>query len=114
MPNDKRIRRIAHRHMKETEAIEAEGLRKLLDSYEGRAFLWWMLGTAGVFANPFTQNALHTAFNCGTMNFGQQLLNRLVSEQPAQYIKMMQENAERETAYAAKLIKEEDDEDDTE
>lgn len=110
MPNEKQMRRIAHRHTKETQQLEAEGLRKLAETYEGRMFLWWLLGAAGVFTNPFTQNALHTAFNCGNMNFGQQLLNRIVEEQPQLYVTMMNENANREAAFASKL--EEDDEDD--
>lgn len=109
MPNEKQMRRAAHRHTKEKQNLEAEGLRKLAESYEGRTFLWWLLGEAGVFSNPFTQNALHTAFNCGNMNFGQRLLARLVEEQPNLYLKMMQENAEREEKLAAKLEENEDD-----
>lgn len=109
MPNEKQMRRAAHRHTKEKANLEAEGLRKLAESYEGRTFLWWLLGEAGVFSNPFSQNALHTAFNCGNMNFGQRLLNRLVEEQPQLYVKMMQENAEREKEFAAKLNEDEDD-----
>lgn len=117
MANEKRLRRIVHRHTKETEQLESEGLRLLLNTFEGRAFLWWILGEAGVFSNPFAQNALHMAFNCGNMNFGQRILNRLLQDQPGLYIKMMEENAARQAIYAAKLAKETDDDpdlDDTE
>lgn len=109
MSTDKQKRRAAHRHTKEKQSLEAEGLRKLAETYEGRTFLWWLLGEAGVFANPFTQNALLTAFNCGHMNFGQRLLNRIVEEQPQLYVTMMQENAQREERLAAKLEEDEND-----
>lgn len=107
---EKRIRRIRHRHTEAITQLEAEGLRQLLSTIEGRAFIWWLLGSAGVFSNPFAQNALHMAFNCGNMNFGQLLLNRVVEEQPGLYLKMTEENAAREKEYAAKLTQETDDE----
>jgi hypothetical protein len=95
MPDERRTKKLEQRHTETVRNLEAEGLRNLLSTPQGRAFMWWMLSTAGVFSNPYTSNALQTAFNCGNMNYGQILLARIMEEQPGQYLLMTEENANR-------------------
>jgi hypothetical protein len=59
---------------------------------EGRLFLWWLLSIGQVGQQPFTANALNTAFNCGELNVGNQILARLIDVDPAIYVRMQQEN----------------------
>jgi hypothetical protein len=58
---------------------------------EGREFLWWLLKIGRVGEQPFTANALTTAFNCGELNVGQQIQARLIAVDPAIYVRMQQE-----------------------
>lgn len=66
----------------------------LLDHRHGRRLLWWMLTIGGVGRQPMASNALHTAFNCGELNVGQRLLDRIIHVSPEGYVIMMKENAD--------------------
>lgn len=66
----------------------------LLEHRHGRRFLWWLLSIGKVGGQPYTNNALHTAFSCGELNIGNQVLDRVISTGPEGYIKMMKENAD--------------------
>lgn len=63
-----------------------------LASREGRRFLWWLLQIGKVNMQPFTNNALTTAFACGELNVGQQVLARITQVHPAGYVQMQEEN----------------------
>ena len=61
-------------------------------STEGREFLWWLLQLGKVGTQPFTTNALTTAFQCGELNVGNGILERLIAVNPAIYVQMQQEH----------------------
>ena len=64
----------------------------LLEHRHGRRMLWWLLRIGGIGGQPFATNALITAFNCGELNIGQQILARIITVSPEGYVKMMKEN----------------------
>lgn len=65
---------------------------KCLKGKEGRRFLWWLLQIGKVNQQPFTMDARTTAFNCGELNVGNQILARITQVQPAGYLQMQEEN----------------------
>lgn len=82
---------------KEDNHFRVEGLKKLLASYNGRRLLWEWLSICGIFHNPFTTNALQTAYNAGKMEMGQQILQHIIEVDDMAYLKMMQENKDLQT-----------------
>lgn len=58
---------------------------------EGREFLWWLMQQGRVGSQPYSANALNTAFACGELNVGNAILARLISVDPAIYVRMQQE-----------------------
>lgn len=87
----------------EEEEIEA-AIIALLDNAFGRRLLWWLLRIGRVGMQPYSGNALNTAFACGELNIGQQVLERILASSPQGYILMMTENEDerrsRDTALA--------------
>lgn len=65
----------------------------LLPLEQGKKLLWWLLQIGGVGHQPFAGNSLTTAFNCGVLDVGQQILARIVEISPEGYINMVKENA---------------------
>lgn len=83
------------RKWQEEDEAEIDGaIRALLEHRHGRRLLWWMLEIGGIGRQPFASNALLTSFNCGELNVGQRLLDRLIFVSPDGYVKMMKENAD--------------------
>ena len=81
----------------EAEQLEVdEACRALINTSRGRRYLWWLLRIGKVGTQPFATNALTTSFNCGELNVGQQILDHIISVDPAGYVRMMQENAEND------------------
>ena len=77
-----------------TDELEIDAaVKALLDHRHGRRLLWWMLRIGGIGKQPFAVNALTTAFACGELNVGQQILDRIIAVSPEGYIEMMKENA---------------------
>lgn len=66
----------------------------LFEHEHGRRFLWWILELGRVHNQPFTGNALTTAFGCGELNVGQRFLERLLLVSPQGYVNMLQEMAD--------------------
>lgn len=66
-------------------------ITNLASDSEGRELLWWLLQIGKVGTQPFTSNALTTAFQCGELNVGQQVLDRILEVDPAIYVRMQQE-----------------------
>lgn len=87
---------------KQAEKFKAEQLevdaacRALLATATGRKYLWWLLRIGKVGTQPFANNALNTSFNCGELNVGQQILDHIISVDPAGYVRMMQEQADND------------------
>lgn len=64
----------------------------LLDYKSGRQFLWWLLQIGKAMGHqPFTTEPLVTAFNCGEMNVGHQILAELIEASPDGFQTLMKE-----------------------
>lgn len=85
------------RWLQEDETAINSAINALLQHEQGRKFLWWILELGKVHQQPFTGNALTTAFNCGEMNIGQQFLERVTRVSSVGYMNMMKEMADERT-----------------
>lgn len=65
--------------------------QELLKQPQGRKFLWHLLGMCHIGHQPFTTNALTTAFNCGELNVGQRILSELLEVDALGYVTMQKE-----------------------
>jgi hypothetical protein len=81
----------AKKFAKANEFLIDNGLRSLLSSREGRAFIWWLLQQGRAQDQPFRADPYLTAFACGELNVGQKILARVTSVDPGAYVKMQQE-----------------------
>jgi hypothetical protein len=86
------IEKMKRRWQREDEDRINSAVSAAISSREGRKFLWWLLEIGRVGTQPFTTNALNTAFGCGELNVGQRILDRIVSNFPEGYLTMMKEN----------------------
>lgn len=77
----------------ESDAVDIV-LKDLLARKDGRLFIWWVLTITNHGQQPFSANALTTAFNCGVFNVGQQVLARILDIDAQGYVKMLQDRAE--------------------
>lgn len=84
--------RLKQRWLKEDELKIDSAVSKALEDAEGRKFLWWLLKIGQVGSQPYSGNALNTAFSCGELNVGQRILDRITSVSPEGYLRMMKEN----------------------
>jgi hypothetical protein len=66
------------------------GLRQLLRTPEGRAWLWWLLGECGIFRSCFTGNST-TFFNEGKREVGLPIMAELTEHFPDEYLLMAKE-----------------------
>ena len=71
---------------------DEEHIKWLMGCVQGRRFLWKLLSDAGVFHCSFNTNAITMAFNEGRRNQGLELLNRINTYAPEQYMVMTKEN----------------------
>lgn len=83
---------LKRRWQKEDEFKIDSAVSKAIVDAEGRRFLWWLLEIGRIGGQPYTGNALNTAFNCGELNVGQRILDRIISVSPDGYVLMMKEN----------------------
>lgn len=67
------------------------GVTELLASAPGRRLLWWLLDIGRIGGQPFAQNSLITAFNCGELNVGQRILDKLLTVSPDGYVNLLKE-----------------------
>jgi len=102
-PNDRKIRNIENAHTREDQTRRDNGLKYLLKTPDGRRFLWLHLQDCRCFSQPFAENALTTAFNCGEKNAGQRLLDHLTAIDPDAFLVMMKENQDAQRARSAEL-----------
>ena len=84
---------LKRRWNKEDELKIDSAVNKAVVDIEGRKFLWWLLQIGRIGYQPYARNALDTAFTCGELNVGQQILDRILQVSPDGYILMMKENA---------------------
>jgi len=97
------VEKLKRRWQREDEDRIVSAVSQALASSEGRKFLWWLLEIGRVGLQPFAGNALNTAFNCGEMNVGQRILDRIISVDPDGYILMMKENVSERATRDAEL-----------
>ena len=63
----------------------------LLETKNGKRFLWWLLSVTHVYNNGFTEDPRRTAFNLGEQNIGQQLLGRISTLAPEKWFELEKE-----------------------
>lgn len=95
--------KLKRRWSEEDQAAIEGAIEALQQHYQGRKFLWWLLQLGGVNQQPYTSNALQTAFNCGTLNVGNQILEAVTRVTPEGYMAMMKENADERRNRDAEL-----------
>jgi hypothetical protein len=61
---------------------------------EGREYLYWLLELSRVGRNPYSGNALSTAFACGELNVGQQIQAHIIDVAPNAFLQMLAEKEE--------------------
>lgn len=66
-------------------------LAKVLESPQGRRFVWRLLTLCGVFQSSFEDNYGATSFNEGRRSVGLRLLSEVTDLNPEHYVLMMQE-----------------------
>jgi len=88
---------LTERYLKDDEFSIDGATGALLQHEQGRKFLWWLLEVAHIGHQPFSADPLITAFNCGELNIGQQVLSRITSVSPEGYVAMMKEKADERT-----------------
>lgn len=97
--NDEDKRR---RYAKLDKEMRDSAVSSLLQHKNGRKYLWWLMQIGGIGAQPYRRNALDTAFNCGTLDVGQQILAHVTEVDPAGFVQMQKENQDEwSTRYAA-------------
>lgn len=87
--NEEKLKR---RWQKEDEQKIDSAVAALVEHTQGRKLLWWLLEIGRIGMQPYANNALNTAFNCGELNVGQRILDRIISVSPEGYVRMMKEN----------------------
>lgn len=90
-PLEKKWQRKLRDKDKTRQLIRDQFIKAALGTREGRDYFWWLLEVSGLNHNPHTSNALNTAFNCGQMNVGQQLLAHIMTVAPEGYFNMLKE-----------------------
>jgi len=68
-----------------------EAARAIMDQAKGRRYIYWLLTLGSIGRNPFTNNALSTAFSCGELNVAQRIQAHVMEVSPANFLKMLQE-----------------------
>lgn len=71
--------------------VEEQDLKWLMANKRGRRIVWRLLEEAGVFRISFNTNAMQMAFNEGTRNYGNKLLNSIHMLCPELYPVMQRE-----------------------
>lgn len=86
--------RLRQQWLEQDEAEIDAAIGALLQHAGGRRLLWWLLRVGKIGTQPFGGNALQTAFACGELNVGNQILDRITSVSPEGYVNMMKEQAD--------------------
>lgn len=70
------------------------GLKKLMETGDGRAWMWDLLSSCGVFHSSFASDGLVMAFNEGRRDIGLRLVAEINRMVPELYGRMVVENQE--------------------
>lgn len=82
---------LSAKRAKSRESAKKVILRQIMENPSGRLWMYDALSECGVFRNPFSTDALATAFACGVMNVGQKLLADVNRYCPELYQVMIEE-----------------------
>ena len=83
--------RAAQKRNKNERALDDGVLLNLMQTQNGRAWMWRHLGRCHAFHTPFTAENSVTNFRCGEQNIGLELIADLLRACPDQFIFMMRE-----------------------
>lgn len=98
------VDRIKRRWEREDKTDIDAAIATLLSAPQGHKFLWWVLQVGKVAAQPFSPGAPDvTAFNCGELNVGNQIMLRLMEANPDGYTNMQKEMLNARAARDAEL-----------
>ena len=86
-------------------------LRHSMGLVDGRRYFYGLLVRCHVFANPYTGRAGTTAFACGELNVGQQVLADIMRIAPDEYVQMMREANARDIADDTRRTRSDEDSD---
>jgi hypothetical protein len=73
-------------------------INTIMGMVDGRAYVHDLLIYCNVFGQPFSADALFTAYGCGKLDVGQVILRRIHAICPDQYVQMMREANARDIA----------------
>ncbi len=85
-PNPEQVKRQQIR-----EERDADDIRQVMSTEQGRSVVWSVLEQGKVFASTFAVDPAVTAFNEGQRNIALALFMRVMSACPEQYLKMAAE-----------------------
>jgi len=88
---------LADAFAKEDDRALAAAVKLLLSQPHGRKYLWRLLEWGKVGAQPFNLDPNLTAFACGELNVGQQILSHMLSIDPMSYGTMQKEQVDEHT-----------------
>jgi hypothetical protein len=91
--SDPRAVEKATKEHKTKEVLRKEGLRQVMSTEPGRAWMHGLLESTGPFRSPYSSDALAMAKNCGEANVGLQLIADLHACSVELYLQMMKENS---------------------
>lgn len=77
---------------KQRDLLSKIGLRNMMQSEEGRAWLFKFLSTTNAFTNAFSTDPLVMSFRCGEINIGLQLIADMNEVSPELYLLTLKEN----------------------
>ena len=75
----------------------ADFVRASMTTAQGRTFFYTVMENAGLFGDPFSGNALQTAYNCGMQRAAKDIQVLLLEHSPKQFLEMLREKKEEKT-----------------
>lgn len=85
----------ARKRAARTRADRLEFVKAAMDVEQGRAWFYDLLARCRVFNLPFNADPYITAFKCGELNVGNQVLSDIQDANPDQYVRMVREGRNR-------------------
>lgn len=79
--------------------LENADFERVLDTYEGRHLLWWLLEHARIYTTTFDTEFGNMAFFEGRRSIGLIVLDRIMELRPQAYDKMRAEAVDRRERY---------------
>ena len=73
---------------------DADDLKYILQSFQGRRLLWRILGHCHTHGSVFNTNALVQSYNSGKQDVGHFVMGEIIKADEDAYLKMMKESKE--------------------